>query len=312
MILLPPFATQANFTSSTSDAILSLSKNHEAVRLTLTCLLKWRSLSEDVLKSSEAAREEFFSFFDEDRTISDEIQLWEEEVSRLYITKQLQSETVVLLLQIIKQSNSPEGEREVSLLRQLCEQLTLRYDESINAQTYLSKIEPYITCLDKVRNKGLGLQSALDTLPAIFSTLRMVWSCSSSYGCDLGPNDSCKMRFKNLIKRTINLVHSCLDSHLRCVPPLVGKDFTVSTSPVGLQVGNNQNKVIGTKNQVKKHIHQESSSLHRQQKQVCILSFSTFIGLIVTPCNDFWYGAVLPWSHNKTGRTRLYGSLYYS
>eukprot|EP01060_Flectonema_neradi_P012239 TRINITY_DN19120_c0_g1_i1.p1 TRINITY_DN19120_c0_g1~~TRINITY_DN19120_c0_g1_i1.p1 ORF type:complete len:538 (+),score=89.54 TRINITY_DN19120_c0_g1_i1:223-1614(+) len=117
----------------------------------------------------------------------------------------------------------------------------------------------------------MSLQSALDTIPALFSTLRMVWLCSSSYGCDLGPSDSCNKRFKSLIKKAIFLIHSCLDTHLRRVLPLIGKDFTTGTTNQGPNAGISQNSnKDSTKARIKRHIQQESSSLHRQQKQVAL------------------------------------------
>eukprot|EP01065_Artemidia_motanka_P029601 TRINITY_DN35693_c0_g1_i1.p1 TRINITY_DN35693_c0_g1~~TRINITY_DN35693_c0_g1_i1.p1 ORF type:complete len:596 (+),score=227.94 TRINITY_DN35693_c0_g1_i1:59-1789(+) len=232
-LLMPPIAATDEFACSSDKDVSDYARDPELVADFTEAVARWSSLLAEVTEGHSRLLEDFASGHSGEvgsevsGTPEAEIDLWVTAESRLGVHLQLSTQPVRLILRVIDQSDSEAAHKQKMLLLEAAAVLEKNWNATSDAVRYLSSLRPYIECLQEVA-KGRSLSDAVDTLPPLFGALRMVWTCSSTYGADGGAQAA--ERFHGMLQRLCGLVTDGVCHHLRKLPPLLGRDMVVQTA----------------------------------------------------------------------------------
>jgi len=251
-LLMPSFAASEEFQGSSDVDIYERSRDPEMVATCSEAVERWRSLIVEVVKGHAELVRAFFSGHnaevggDGEQRPEDEIELWGKAEVRLGVYKQLGTKPVQLILRLLEVSENSEALHERASLLESTKDLERDWTTSTDAVRYLSALSPYISCLREI-SEGRNLSDSVDTLHPLYSTLRMVWTCSAAYGSEGGSEAG--GRFFGLLQRIAALVVEGVRYHLRKLLPALGRDMVVrSAAPTP----------------------GEASRTHREQKQLVL------------------------------------------
>lgn len=258
-LLMPQIAATDEFLSSTDKDLREHAKDAALVAEFAEAVARWHSLVIEVTGEHRRRVGDYFSGHSSEvggadssgGSPEDEIALWETEEARLGVYLQLSTQPVLLVLRVISEGASEEAKQRRDQLLQAGEELRWEWEATADAVKYLCSLRPYVTSLRAI-SEGARLSEAVDTIPCLFGALRMVWTCSKTYGA--GGGEAGKARFFGMLRKLCSLAAEGAAHHLRGVPAVMGRDMIVRS----------QVPTIG-----------EASRDHREQKQLVLHAADT-------------------------------------